>query len=398
MNNKTLLCRRVWPALWLLAVAGAAAFAMLSAHRAHRVAAVADEYVVLAANELGMHCMQNDFSQMMILPPFNSLQAQVIRRGIEPDVMNGGVSVSFVLPTNTHSSDKTNFWSYAQSLLGVPVATDVGVTGTPMSGLMTYDAATAGWLATGIPVTPIDDDGKENPYPLALVQVTQTGQVVARTQAVVPVSWEMSCNLCHNTPGESTATSILKSHDRLHGTNLIMNQPVMCASCHSDNALGAPGQPGISSLSRAMHGAHATRMGEISLDNSCYACHPGVRTNCQRDVHAGLGISCVECHGGMSTVANPTRNPWVDMPRCGDCHQRAGFEFEQAGKLYRTSFGHGGVSCMSCHGSPHASGAAVTEKDNAQAVRVQDHVGVINTCSVCHTTQPSEAFFHRRNE
>ncbi len=353
-------------------------------------------YVVLAANDLGMHCMQNDFSQVMILPPFNTLRAQVIRRGSEPDIMDGDLSVSYELPTNTHSSDKTNFWQYAQQLLGAPVPNDTGVTGSGMRGTMVVDTVRKDYSVTGIPVTPIDDDGKENPYPLALVTVKNAAgtTVLAQTQAVVPVSWEMSCNLCHNTPGESTATNILNAHDRLHGTNLVAAQPVMCASCHADNALGTAGQPGVPNLSSAMHGAHAARMGQVNMANSCYACHPGVRTNCQRDYHASQNISCTDCHGGMAAVANPARNPWVDLPRCGNCHTRNGFEFEQAGVRYRDSKGHGGVLCVSCHGSPHATGPAVNALDNLQANRVQGHAGPVNTCLVCHTSQPSESFFH----
>ena len=36
--------------------------------------------VVLGYNELGMHCMNQDFSELMILPPYNTLHAQVIDR------------------------------------------------------------------------------------------------------------------------------------------------------------------------------------------------------------------------------------------------------------------------------------------------------------------------------
>ncbi|MFO0830822.1 MAG: hypothetical protein U0637_03155 [Phycisphaerales bacterium] len=356
-------------------------------------------YVVLAANDLGMHCMQNDFSQMMILPPFNTLRAQVIHRGSEPSIVTNA-SVSFELPTNTHSSDKTNFWQYAQQLLGAAVPSDVGVAGVGMRGSMTADTTRRDFAATGIPVTPIDDDGKENPYPLALITAKNSSgtTLLAQTQAVVPVSWEMSCNLCHNTPGESTATNILMAHDRLHGTNLIAAQPVMCASCHADNALGTAGQPGVPNLSAAMHGAHASRMGQVNMANSCYACHPGVRTNCQRDYHASQNITCTDCHGSMATVASPSRNPWVDLPRCSMCHTRQGFEFEQAGVRYRDSKGHGGVLCVSCHGSPHATGPAVNALDNLQANRVQGHAGPVDTCLVCHTSQPSESFFHRQED
>lgn len=373
------------------AALGSAAFGLMGGMRL-----IDPNYTIVAYNDLGMHCMQQDFSQMMILPPYNTLHAQVIRRGIEPEIIEQDARVSYVLPTNTHSTDKCNFWTYAPQLLGANLAPDVGVAGAGLAGNMTYNAARRDHEIVGIPVTPIDDSGKENPYPLAYVRATVGGQVVAETQAVVPVSWEMSCNLCHNTPGISMATDILRKHDRLHNTTLELHQPVLCASCHSDNALGAPGQPGVSSLSSAMHLAHANRMDQAGLQNSCYACHPGVRTNCQRDTHAVAGITCVTCHTSMEAVGSPTRRPWLDEPRCDQCHNRPNSEYEQPGTLFRNSVGHGGVQCMTCHGSPHAVGTARTPADNLQANRLQGHSGPIDTCTVCHTVQPSQSFFHRR--
>ena len=38
-------------------------------------------YVILAWNDLGMHCAQDDYSYFLILPPFNTLHAQVFERG-----------------------------------------------------------------------------------------------------------------------------------------------------------------------------------------------------------------------------------------------------------------------------------------------------------------------------
>lgn len=392
----TRLSRRtkLMAAAWCAVIAGAAANASIAGGIEDPQR---DPYLVVAYNDLGMHCMQNDFSQMMILPPYNTLHAQVIRRGIEPTIVESGVSVSYFLPSNTHSTDKTNFWEYSAALLGANLAPDVGLAGNGMFGTMVRNSSRNDFEAVGIPVTPIDDDGKENPYPMSLVTVKNTsGAVIAQTQAVVPVSWEMSCNLCHNSQGESVATNILKAHDRLHATDLIHQQPVMCASCHSDNALGTTGQTGVPSLSHAMHGAHASRMGQINLENNCYACHPGVRTNCLRDVHAANGVTCTTCHGDMAQVANTSRNPWLQEPRCATCHQRAEFEFEQPGVLFRNSTGHGGVQCMTCHGSPHAIGPAVTAADNAQAMRIQAHTGPLNDCLACHTQQPSEPFEHKR--
>lgn len=387
--------------LALLGVAGLALGALASGPAAGPGGgdkAVSTPYVVFVANDLGMHCMQQDFSEFMILPPFNTVHAQVInRQGEEPHIVTSGVTVDFTIPGNTTSTDKTNWWTYDQDILGVDFPPDTGLTGNGLAGVMT-PTGTNDFSIVGVPLTPIDDNGMENPYPLATVTVTRNGSEVARTQAVVPVSWEVNCSLCHNTPGITPGTDILRAHDRLHGTDLEANQPVFCAGCHADPALGAPGDPDLPTFSAAMHGAHADRMDQIDLDNSCYACHPGLRTQCQRDVHYANGIYCTDCHGSMADVGNQSRTPWVDEPRCGECHSRAGFEFEQPNTLYRDSKGHSGVHCYACHGSPHAITPTVTEPDNLQAINLQGHAGIISECSVCHGQNPDDSFFHRVSE
>lgn len=348
--------------------------------------------VVLGYNELGMHCMNEDFSEIAILPPFNTLRAQVIKRGDNPDIVTEEAVVTYTIPTNTRSWDKTNFWSYEDALFGVSLPPDIGLTGHGLSGTMS-ETPEGHWEVTGIPITPVADSGRPDPYPLAVITASKDGMTgVAHT--VVPVSTEISCNLCHSGPGITTATDILRDHDKLHGTTLELQKPVLCASCHADNALGTPGVPGVPNLSSAMHGAHASRMNMVNLDNSCYACHPGVRTQCQRDIHLANNIQCIDCHGGMEAVADPDRQPWIDEPRCGDCHNKPGFQFEQPGKLFKNSIGHGGVHCTACHGAPHAITPTVTPVDNQQAIALQAHAGVIDTCSVCHTVQPDKPFFH----
>ena len=384
------------PLLKGLMVAALGAGVFTSVMAAGGPADVTTPMVVLGYNDLGMHCMNSDYSEMLILPPFNTLHAQVLLRGPSPDIITGDVTVKYAIPGNTHSADKSNFWQFPQPLLGNP-APNVGVTGSRMSGTMS-PTPERDWSVTGIPIVPIDDLGRESPYNLATITVTQNGQIVGQTRAVVPTSTEMSCNLCHNAPGISTAADILGAHDRLHGTTLMAQRPVMCASCHGDNALGLPGQTGVSSLSSAMHTAHAPRMAAAGLANECYACHPGIRTNCQRDVHAANGTTCTDCHGNMTAVGNPARNPWVDEPRCATCHTRQGFEFEPPGVLFRNAVGHGGVHCSAFHSSPHAITPATTAVDNLQANLLQGHPGRIDACVVCHITQPSESFFHRRED
>lgn len=380
---------------------GVAAFITIGALGAF-VPPAPNNYVVFAWNDLGMHCMNEDFSEMMILPPYNTVRAQVIDRTHgSPEIVTEGVTVHYRIPSNTHSFDKTNFWQYADELFGVALQPDVGLTGNGLSGTMVRAAGARDYIASGIPITPVDDSGREDPYPLATVSVEVGGQVVAVTQTVVPVSWEISCNICHTTPGITVATDILRKHDVLHGTQLESQKPVNCSSCHADPALGAPGQPGIPNMSSAMHASHAARMGPAAnLVSECYACHPGVRTNCQRDVHTSRGLSCISCHGGMAEVGDPARTPWVTEPRCADCHQamRPSFEFEPPGVLFRDATGHGGVKCITCHGSPHTMGPATTDTDNLQATRLQGHAGVISTCTTCHSSTPSDPFPHRRDD
>lgn len=372
---------------------------MMALGKARQPAAPLGEYIVIAYNDLGMHCMQRDFSRFMVLPPFNTVQAVVIKRGDNPDIVeeaSNDFSLDYTIPSNTRSADKTNWWEYQDELLGINMPPDVGLTGNGMSGEL--EALGDGrWEVTGIPITPVSDAGIDDPYPLATLTLRREGSIAARTQTVVPASWEINCHQCHGDAQTPVEVDVLRDHDRLHGTDLESNQPVLCASCHADPAIGAPGQAGISTFSGAMHAAHASRMDLLPADfgNECYSCHPGQRAQCQRDHHFSAGVQCIQCHGTMADVGSPDRTPWVDEPRCADCHSRPGFEFEPPGVLYRNAFGHGGVACFACHGSPHATTPTVTVRDNLQALRLQGHAGVIDDCSVCHTQPPSKPFFHR---
>ena len=358
-------------------------------------AAVVKSMVVVGFNELGMHCMNKDFSKLMILPPFNTLRAQVIRRGEDPQIVKSGVTVNYTVPTSTHSADKTNFWTYAQQLLGMALAPNIGLGGKGLSGTMDV-RADGRYEAIGIPMTPITDAGKLNPYQLANISVKAGGVTTAATRAVLPVSWEISCNLCHKA-ADGTDMDILRTHDRLHGTALAKSKPVACGSCHQQpplvGVLGT-GNPALPTLSRAMHGSHANRMAAAGLAVSCYACHPGVKTQCLRDVHKAKGMDCLDCHGSMTAVASPTRKPWVSEPTCGSCHRKAGFQFEQPGKLFKESRGHNGVFCTTCHNTPHAIVPTTTIADNVQNTGLQGYPGTLNKCTVCHINQPDEAFNH----
>lgn len=354
------------------------------------------DMVVLGYNDLGMHCMGNDFSEICILPPANTMRATVIdRTENDPKIKKSGITVSYSVPGNTYSIKKCNFWTYALPLFGVALPPNIGLAGKGMSGTMGINAI-GDWVAEFVPITPLTDAGVEDPYQLCTITVKQNGVVKATTQAVMPVSWEMRCDKCHTTAGMSVASDILRKHDRMHGTDLIHQKPVLCAKCHSDNALGAPGMPGISNLSSAMHSAHANRETPTKDGvNKCYNCHPGPKTLCLRDIHAANGMNCQSCHGTMQDVGNPARNPWFEEPACGSCHHVPGHEYEEPGQLFRNSRGHRGVKCEACHGSPHVIAPSSNPRDNIQAISLQGHAGTIDTCTVCHRQQPHDPFPHR---
>lgn len=124
-------------------------------------------HVVLVNNDLGMHCMNLNHQNLSILPPYNNLQAQVIRRGDAahlPTIVTEGVTLEYSFPGNTYSAGKTDFWTHAQALFGVALPPNVGLTGRGLSGEFDLDGDV--WRAEGIPLTPFMDATPtiEEPY------------------------------------------------------------------------------------------------------------------------------------------------------------------------------------------------------------------------------------------
>ncbi len=265
--------------------------------------------------------------------------------------------------------------------------------------------------------------------------------------------------------------------------------PVQCARCHYSPALdlaqvGPVDEPAAGphgrqqtrhiSMSRAMHYTHAQfRQADGSpvfplmpppddprrtgtpkvndfelgvLQDTCYQCHPGKRTQCLRGAMFKGGVVCQDCHGNMAQVgddfsanlpntpfpagADLTRRvPWASEPKCQSCHTgdannpnhpagalvagdglrllqawlpgdgsakpiaSPGSRFAENNPLYRISGnqdgsgkGHGGVMCEGCHGSPHAIWPNPNPKanDNLAASQLQGHAGTIVECQTCH--------------
>lgn len=432
---------------------------------------------LLGWNDLGMHCMDGDTSVFSILPPFNTFHAQLVVGGHVVASSNFSVTYEAVADAsgsiNRTSIGKTDFWQHAQALFGVTLPPDQGLAGFRMPGAanvpqpMGLQAAAMDWKAEGVPVTPYDDAMQMRPYPLLrLVARNASGQAIASTNIVVPVSAEMACVSCHAAGANPAARppggwlhgpaatedrlNILALHDARHlgspvytaalgavgysaagllDTAVGQQTPVLCARCHASNALGAAGQPGVPAMTAAMHHTHAMarlpdgrRLDDVPDRASCYTCHPGAATRCLRGAMGkAIGsdgqpmMSCQDCHGGMSAVADPARVGWLAEPNCQNCHTgdavvnagaiRFAHAFDtpghlrtttnarfattpnvpQAGfSLFRFSSGHGGLQCSACHGSPHAIWPSTEANDNLQSVATQGHVGTVVECSACH--------------
>ena len=445
---------------------------------------VGGDYTLLAWNDLGMHCVDgNDYSVFSILPPYNNLHAQLKHKN--GGRITSGVTLTYKAQagensvfnttsiTDRYGNPKTNFWQYVHPLFGASPAPDTGLTGIKMQTKhpqqMHFSAAAQLWLAEGLPITPIDDDGTTNYYPRVRVAARDLhGTLLAEAITVLPVSDEMDCRTCHasssgyreaepsagwvNDPDalKDYKRNILRKHDdnfptavsdhlaalQLKGYDYnasgleatqTLGTPILCAACHRSNALPGTGVEGISALTRALHGSHATAKDpqtHETLDaaanrNACYRCHPGEATQCLRGAMGDAqnedgtaAMDCQSCHGSMGQMGSAEREGWLDEPNCQACHQegqrhlsvftsggtlRAAVDNRFATNpdtpaagysLYRLSTGHGDLQCEACHGATHAIYPSHEAGDNLLSERLQGHAGTVAECTACHTAMP----------
>lgn len=353
------------------------------------------DYAVFAWNDLGMHCLNPSYDKLVILPPYNNVLVQVIKRGNPPTIVTSGITVSFKLTNNTKSYGKNlygGFWDNAMKLFGTSPAHDIGLKGFGLSGEMIVSGDH--FAAEGIPVVPVNDNGTWNPFQVAEITVKSSdGTTIAQTQCTVPTSDEINCAKCHGSQTVNAFDDILSKHDLLHHTNLSAkaSQPVLCASCHPSPALGIMTGP-QKYLSQVLHGSHAGMQGI-----TCYDCHPGATTKCNRSLaHTADNGNCTTCHGEMATVASSIaggRIPWASEPKCVTCHLGV-TGIDTGTTLYRNSKGHGSLYCTVCHGSPHAMFPSRVASDNYQSTQYQgftSKIKSIGSCGVCHNSSRGES-------
>jgi len=447
------------------------------------------EAIILAANDLGMHCMDKEFSVFSILPPFNVVNSQVMKRdgNGRPYLTDGGEVELFYDAVsdskgsiNTYSIGKTSFWQYADNLFGSSLQNGEGLTGLYMPEdnprgrgpqPMEYNFQEEWYTAKGIPITPIDDAFMSNPYSLIriIARDVMSGETIGNLDIVAPVATETDCQNCHKTGAIAaqgggwsndpdlevqSKINILKLHDNQEATNLEDSQPVLCAQCHYSAALDLSGtgpsgdQVGKPTFSKVMHEYHGGLEKNNNpifppagpVEDTCYQCHPGNITQCQRGAMKTGGMDCNDCHGDMLAVGGKfalkqdgsmdgtndggTRRPWLDLPRCQSCHTGDAISYlagpnlisdsnwpfrlhqafqigddsaspllasnkrfsEDTNTLFRFSKGHGAIMCEGCHGSTHAiwPNESASANDNEAAMELQGYIGTIMECSTCH--------------
>ena len=344
------------------------------------------DWTLIGWNDLGMHCMDSDYEVFSILPPFNTVVAQVVDANGDLVDLPAGTTVTYrgvADPSgsiNLSSAGKTNFWDHVRDLFGVNLPVDSGLAGNDMpgefnlEGTLHFDAGLGWFTAEGIPITPYDDNGAKNYYPMVRLEVRDPAGVSrATTDVVLPVSDEMDCRACHASGAGPQAQpaggwvadsnferdfrlNILRLHDERHAgepeyTAALANysynasglfetvntdgRAILCATCHRSNALPGTGFGTISPLTTAVHAGHddaidpftGMLLGNSENRASCYTCHPGSETRCLRGAMGAavasdglLSMQCQSCHGGMADVGSTAREGWFEEPACQSCH------------------------------------------------------------------------------
>jgi hypothetical protein len=491
-------------------------------------------HVVLAANDLGMHCADQDDSIFSVLPPLNVLHAQVIQRGISssaPPMVLDDSRVSVVYSAASNPNDpvgldslnstsanfpggggapplvyKGNFWdldsvtgnpigydAYAPLFfgllnpgavlqdLGLPVPETIllrsclpppfangsgncafaqqampgignpyldnvpqdthfdqdfgffndllgglnGIDGKPLGGII----SDVKWFrADGIPMLPVDDQGRVNAYPLVRVQALQGGTPVASTDVVLPVAAEADCQLCHadpvdcadpglppqiqtdqcnglaytptsisgtvftgetisGAPGDTTEQkllnaakiNILRLHDAKHGTTLDVTRKVVCSSCHyspaTDLAQVGPADTPDGTAGSGLPGTEQSQ--HISMSRAMHGHHGGLVFNGNKvfpDMPPPVD--------SLGAPRDPVLSADILQETCYQCHPG------KRTRCLRGAMGGAGIVCQDCHGSMTQVGDDFTENfpvDGAADLSKRVPWASEPKCQSCHT-------------
>lgn len=276
-----------------------------------------------------------------------------------------------------------------------------------------YVANDVNWHeAAGIPLSPFDDYGRQNPFPIVRVEASNGSTVLSTSDAVLPVSSETSCSNCHSTAGDvsharSSAPTdalinaglpvadsvldpelgtvpravsieygadinILRLHDLKHGSNYVDpgNKPDACtinsslpdgsASCLVNKAL-------VQAKPVVCQGCHYTPALDLAQVGPM-AGPPGSPANGRNQLaHESNSRVMHNHHGEFAELFTPIPAPQQD-PLTGVISNQAARTAALENNCYQCHPGkdthclrgamfNGGVLCSDCHGSMKQIGA-----------------------------------------
>ncbi|HTL59267.1 MAG TPA: PKD domain-containing protein [Candidatus Limnocylindrales bacterium] len=443
-----------WSRAWL---SGLLAITLSSMLQQHLLAATA---ALVGWSEVGIHETDgSDVSVYSLMPPYSTIHAQLVVGGLL--VTNpAGLAVTYQAVAdstgsiNSTSQGKGNFYQYAQALYGVALGADQGLAGFGMPGpnnqpqAMTFDPAQNWFTAQGIPVTPYDDQGRKNKFPMMrLVARGSANNVLATTDITLPVTDEMDCRACHASgsslearppegwewaadPVKDYKLNILRSHDDHQlGTKLYAQvlsavgyntaglvatvkedgKPVSCILCHATGPIPGTGVTGVRPLTPIMHTKHAyvtdPKTGGLltfsTNSAACLLCHAGPEQQFVRGVHhntvnadGSLAMQCQNCHGSMTVVGAPGRKGWVDEPACQSCH--TGTATRNAGSLRYTTIFDGSGQLRQAVDSTFAAQTNSTVAALSPFQTSAGHGGL--KCASCHGAPHAELLSLQAND
>ena len=401
-------------------------------------------YKVLAWNDLGMHCACPTFEGFLLLPPFNTLHAQVYKYGgNDPVVMTQSalttdkVTLNYAMVENTDANLQADPY-FASWIINAPKLFPgfapvvggkvIGLAGNGLYGTMKENTNLLAFEAVGIPAYPIPVTGKNvmtdplggssrDPYLTANVTVKNSaGTVLASTSTVVPVAFGGCCT-CHlslagsmgypATPAGSFAALGVMHAKNTSGINIAMidpdgdgvGGPVRCSWCHWDPAMGEASAPGWPAATKLLAGATFTlKKSTMSFSQVLHKFHnesalvktynANINTDCYA-CHPGNGINCYRgVHKGKTTMV------------CTDCHgnltQRTAANqlanpWLKASLPTCTTPALGITSAFACH-SRSETGGTVYPANPAFAgsfINGRGHKGSID-CQTCHGSPHAE--------
>jgi hypothetical protein len=368
---------------------------------------------ILGWNNLGMHCMDSDYSVFSILPPYNTIEAQLVVGG--KLVTNGvGYTVTYqaiVDPagsSNKTSFGKSNFYTYVQDLYPpfVPLTADVGLVGWNMPGPANIPQTNlfqtlnepvhtvftpVNWFhAEGIPITPYDDAMQKNPYPLMrMIARNSNYQPIATNDVVLPVSDEMDCRACHASGTQDAAKPAAGwVWDGLPERDYRLN----ILRLHDEQQF-APQHAAVYAGALAANKYNPAGLyRRVTADRKpvlCALCHASEAL--QTDGYPGVPALTTAVHSRHASVIDPVSKTNLDnslsRSACYRCHPGSTTRCLR-GAMGSTIAADGSMEmqCQSCHGNMSAVGSSTRVgwimEPNCQAC----HVGTATNNPIRYTS------------